>query len=111
MVDYYRGLIGLRMQMPGACDKTAGADKRVLWVKELAQDCVMACLDNRGSNSKWEQILMVFNCSSRSGNAQLPSGNWQILVDAENSFRWEKPETVTEKVRVAEYSAMILGLK
>ena len=111
LVDYYRGLIALRMQMPGVCDKSADAHKRVLWVKELAKDCVMACVDNKGKDSKWEQILMIFNCSDCSGNAQLPAGNWQILADGENSFCWKKEDMVCEKVRVAEFSAMILGRK
>ena len=111
LVDYYRGLIALRMQMPGVCDKTANAHKRVLWVKELARDCVMACVDNKGADSKWDQILMIFNCSDHSGNAQLPVGNWQILADGENAFRWKKEDLVCEEVRVAEFSAMILGCK
>ena len=90
LVDYYRGLIALRMQLPGLQDKSADAHKRILWVKELAKDCVMACVDNKGESSKWEQVLMVFNCSDRSGYAQLPAGNWQILLDAEDAFCWKK---------------------
>lgn len=110
LVNYYRGLIGLRMQLIGVQDKSANAHKRVLWVKELAKDCVMACVDNKGKDAKWEQILMIFNCSDRSGFAQLPAGSWQILADGEDSFRWQKDDAVSEKVKVAEYSAMILGL-
>ena len=111
LVDYYRGLIALRMRLPGVQDKSADAHKRVLWVKELAEDCVMACVDNKGKDSKWEQVLMIFNCSDRAGFAQLPAGNWQILADGESAFRWQRDNTVAEKVKVAEYSAMILGLK
>ena len=111
LVDYYRGLIGLRMQMPGVQDKSPYAHQRVLWVKELAKDCVMACVDNKGVDSKWQQILMIFNCSDHSGYAQLPAGNWQVLADGENSFRWQKHDTVEHKVNVPEFSAMILGLK
>ena len=111
LVDYYRGLIALRMQLPGVQDKSADAAKRVLWVKELAQDCVMACVDNKGADSKWQQVLMIFNCSGRSGKAALPGGNWQILADGENTFRWQEETIVSEKVPVAEFSAMILGLK
>ena len=109
LVNYYRGLIALRMQMPGMQDKSEHANQRVLWVKELAEDCVMACLDNKGG--KWQQVILIFNCSGRSGYAQLPAGTWQILADGENSFRWQKENLVSEKVNVAEYSAMILGLK
>ena len=71
----------------------------------------MACVDNKGADSKWEQILMIFNCSDRSGKAALPAGNWQILADGENAFRWQQETGVSEKVPVAEFSAMILGLK
>ena len=111
LADYYRGLIALRMQLPGVQDKTENAAKRVLWVKELATDCVMACLDNRGEGSKWEQLILIFNCSGRSGNAKLPEGNWQILVDGGSAFRWQKDSAVDTLVPVAEYSAMILGRK
>jgi len=111
LVDYYRGLIALRMQLPGLQDKSAGAAKRVLWVKELASDCVMACIDNKGKDSKWEQLILIFNCSDRAGDAQLPAGNWQILADGENAFRWQKCDIVSSKVNVAEFSAMILGMK
>jgi pullulanase len=109
LVDYYRGLIALRMQMPGVQDKTRDAAKRILWVKELAENCVMASVDNKGG--KWEKLILIFNCSDRSGNAALPHGNWQILADGENSFRWQKEDLVSEKVNVAEHSAMILGSK
>ena len=110
LVDYYRGLIALRMQMPGLCDKGMYAARRILWVKELEQDCVMACVDNKGADSKWEQSILIFNCSQHSCNAQLPAGTWQILADGENSFRWQKETSVSEKLEVPAYSAMILGL-
>jgi hypothetical protein len=99
------------MQLPGVCDKSAGADRRVLWVDEVAKDCVMACVDNRGAGSKWDRLLMIFNCADRSGDVQVPAGNWQILADGENSFRWQKEMLICAKVPVAAYSAVILGLK
>ena len=37
LVDYYRGLIVLRMQMPGIQDKSPNAHQRVLWMKELVE--------------------------------------------------------------------------
>ena len=111
LVDYYRGLIALRMQLPGLQDKTRDATKRILWVRELAENCVMACVDNRGADSKWEKLLLIFNCSDRSDNAALPEGSWQILADGENAFRWQTQTQVSEKVKVAQWSAMILGSK
>ena len=111
LVDYYRGLIALRMQLPGVQDKSRDGAKRILWVKEIAPDCVMACVDNRGKDSKWEKLALVFNCSEHFCNAVLPEGSWQILTDGENSFRWQKESTVGGGIPVAKYSAVILGSK
>ena len=111
LVDYYRGLIALRMQLPGLQDKGMYASQRILWVKEVAADCVMACVDNKGADSKWEQVLMIFNCSGVSVDSELPAGNWQILVDGENAFCWQKQELVSKTAQCAACSALILGLK
>ena len=111
LVDYYRGLIALRMQLPGLQDKSQDAAKRILWVKEIARDCVMACVDNRGADSKWEKILMIFNCSDAACEAVLPEGKWQLLADGENTFRWQKDNTAGKTVDAAQYTAWILGSK
>ena len=111
LVEYYRGLIALRMQLPGVQDKSGDAHKRILWVKEMAEDCVMACVDNRGQYAKWEKLLMIFNCSDRSETVRLPEGTWQILADGNSSMRWTENATCTDKVAVAMGSALILGSK
>ena len=109
LVDYYRGLIALRMRLPGLQDKSQNAAKRILWVKEVEENCVMACVDNK--DGKWAEVLLIFNCSDRSDSVELPQGDWQILADAESSFHWQEENVISEKVKVAEYSAMILGRK
>ena len=111
LVDYYRGLIGLRMQLVGLQDKSPGSHKRVLWVKELVKDCVMACVDNGGGDGHWQRILMIFNCADRFQDVRLPTGKWQLLVNGEDAFCWQRERAVPEKVRIPEYSAMILGMK
>ena len=111
LVDYYRGLIALRQQLPGMQDKTCNAAKRILWANEIAPDCVMACVDNTGKDGKWKKVLMIFNCRDAACNAELPAGDWQILVDGENSFRWQKTEVADASLNVAAYSAVILGEK
>lgn len=111
LVEYYRGLIALRMQMPGAQDKSGKAAARFLWVEEPAANCAMACMDNSGTGTQWQRVIMIFNCSERSVEVALPAGNWQILADGEDSLRWQKETLVTQKTPVAEYSALLLGLK
>ena len=41
--------------------------------------------------------------------SQLPAGTWQILADGENSFLWQKKTIVSNQIKVAPFSAMILG--
>ena len=71
----------------------------------------MACMDNSGTGTQWQRVIMIFNCSERSVEVALPAGNWQILADGEDSLRWKKETLVTQKTPVAEYSAQLLGLK
>ena len=111
LVDYYRGLIGLRFRMPGMQDKSHNAAKRILWMNELRPNVVAACMDNRGDNAKWEQIVMVFNCSDETVSCYAPEGKWQILVDGESSFRWEEALLAGEMLTVEAGTALILGCK
>ena len=111
LVEYYRGLIALRMQLPGLQDKGMYASRRILWVKEVAADCVMACVDNKGEGSKWEQVLLIFNCADAAVEAELPAGDWQLLADGESTFCWQKEEVVSGKTKAAQFSAVILGKK
>ncbi len=111
LVDYYRGLIGLRMQLPGLQDKTCLAEKRILWAKDVAPDCVMVCVDNSGEQSNWNEVLMIFNCSELSREVVLPEGRWQILADGRNSFRWREERYTAGKEEVKALSALLLGRK
>ena len=111
LVEYYRGLIGLRMQLPGMQDKTAKAHERILWVRELSPDFVVACMDNRGGDSPWEQIVMHFNCSDSDVTCHRAEGDWQVLVDGESSLHWEKEIFAGKKLTVKAGTALILGKK
>ena len=111
LVEYYRGLIGLRQQLPGMQDKTERASLRILETRQLAKDCVAACVDNRGAGSKWEKVLTVFNCGEETVSYQLPQGSWQILADGESSLRWKRTAMAGKTVAVQPYTALILGMK
>ena len=109
LADYYRGLIALRQQLPGLQDKSQEAGKRFLWAKELADNCVSVCLDNRGVESKWSQLLLAFNCSDAPAVLFFPEGSWQLLVDGESSLHWQQPKNVPHAVLVESHSAMYFG--
>ncbi len=110
LVDYYRGLIALRKQLPGVVDLTATACKRLLWVENEGAHCAVASMDNRGGDSPWDQLLFVFNCGDESMEYTVPQRTWQVLVDGESSFRWQE-EQMGERFTVPGQSAMILGLR
>ena len=109
LVDYYRGWIALRMQLPGLQDKTAQAAKRILWIQQKAQDCVTVCVDNRGENSKWSQLLMIFNCSAAAQTGTMPEGSWQLLADASSSFRWEENILAGKYMTTEAMGVVLLG--
>ena len=109
MVDYYRGLIALRLQCPGLQDKSVNAHKRILWAKDLSGNAVAVCLDNRGENSKWSKLLMIFCCDQQPQQLQLPEGKWQVLVNGDSSFQWQLHVTLSGSCTVPAGSALILG--
>ena len=109
LVDYYRGLIALRMQCPGLQDKSGKAGKRVLWSKDFEDNAVAVCLDNRGEGSKWENLLLAFNCGENARKLHLPEGKWQVLVDGDSAFQWKLHIGVRGSCTVPPKTALILG--
>ena len=109
LVDYYRGLIALRMQLPALQDKTADAAKRVVAAVDLAHNCVGVSIGNAGENSRWDKILLLCNGDSCQRELPLPSGIWQVLSDDVSSFRWQETVTAKNTVCVPARSAWILG--
>ena len=110
LVDYYRGLIALRKKLPGLQDKSEKAKDRILQAFEVAPNCAGVLLDNKGEDSKWEKLLLCFNCSKEPAALSLPQGRWQVLVDGENAFRWEENIYLEYKTQIPPQSALLLGL-
>lgn len=108
LVDYYRGLIALRMRLPGLCDKTPEARKRVLEVTAPAGNCAAVLLDNAG-DSPWKHVLLAYNAAGEAASLPLPQGDWEILADAASSFAWKEPRVVTDTAILEPVSALILG--
>jgi len=112
MVDYYRGLIALRKQMPAFCDKTDEAPGRIQML-ETGRGIVCFLADNRGGDGRWPELLVVYNANSHSVRDTIPEGVWQVLADGEDSWRWDKQgaERHLEQgsLTVAPVSATILG--
>lgn len=109
--EYYKGLIALRKQLPGLCDKSEEAKKRITNKKIENKGCVSFCVDNASEQekSRWTELFVVYNSSEETEKISLAEGKWEILVDGENSMKWKKAETVERMVEVQPGTAMILG--
>ena len=107
LVDYYRGLMALRMLLPGVRDKGETAAKRILKAVELQPGCAAVFLDN--APSKWDHLMLVVSARSDETEITLPGGTWQVLADGESSFRWKQPLVARDKITLSPVSALILG--
>ena len=103
-------MIALRKHLPGLCDKSADAGKRIFgqWKEE---GIVGFLVDNRSEEEVvlWETLMIVYNSRMTGAKIVLPKGEWEVLADAENTFRWQHPQAVAEHVQAAPVSVLILG--
>ncbi len=109
LVDYYRGLIALRMQLPALQDKSAQASVRFVSAVELAPGCVGISGSNEGGSCKWDKLLMLCNAGDEAREVPLPAGTWHLLADEASSFRWKKPTVHKGTILLPQVAVLILG--
>lgn len=106
---YYEGLIALRKQLPGLCDKSEAAGKRIYgyWKK---QGAVGFFVENRkeGEHTLWDTLYIIYNATEEEVETALPKGEWEVLLNEEDSFSWKKQKKA-EKATAAPLSALVLG--
>lgn len=112
LVEYYKGLIALRKQLPGLCDKSQDAEKRIhpVWKKRGA---LAILVDNTKENSStvWKTLFLLYNSREKEIEVELPEGEWEILADEDDSFSWKHPVKISGKAKVASVSVLLLGLR
>ena len=109
LVDYYRGLIALRKQLPALQDKTPLACRRVLFAADLSRDSVAVSLDNSGGSSRWKEVLMFFHANPAQRHTKLPEGSWELLVDGTSSFHWQKEQPCQKHITLEPSTVTIVG--
>lgn len=110
LVDYYRGLIGLRKKLVCLQDKTAQASERVVSAVNLAPGCAGISLRNNAAGTKWDKVLLIVNTDKQQRQqVDLPSGIWQVLADDKSSFRWKEYKTIIDVADMPPVSALILA--
>ena len=110
LVDYYRGLIALRKQLPGLCDKSPQAEGRIrtAWKRKgFAGFYVDNCRD--GEESPWKTLCILYNRRKKPLRVPLEGDGWEALADGRDSFLWKKPEQVRKEAQVEAVSILVLG--
>ncbi|MDE7218043.1 MAG: type I pullulanase [Oscillospiraceae bacterium] len=107
LADYYRGLIALRMQLPGLQDKSAAAGERIRCAPEPAKDCAALEVDN--GEGRWRRLFLAYSAGEETVSLSLPEGEWELLADGESSFWWRDPPVCSGTVPLPPVSAAIFG--
>ena len=114
LLEYYEGLISLRKKLPGLCDKSPNAFKRIT-EKNVWKDGVVSFLvDNRteqSSRDDWDQLLIIYNAEDKT-SVTLPSGNWTVLADKSGTDCLKQPSFTKDGQLIVEARCgMMLGRK
>ena len=110
LVEYYKGLIGLRKRLPGLCDKSVAAKRRFSDI-ELRPGLVSFMVDNRDENdtSRWKSLYVIYNSRRKAQELVPPEGAWEILLDIHRSDLWREPKLAGPKIEVEPISVLVLG--
>ena len=111
LVDYYRGLIGLRNVFPrlGAVDR---ASPDAIAFFDLEQPLVgwrLTALP--GDGAWWGALCVYYNPTEQEQPIRLPDGRWKLLSDGTSSSLWRGDSRILSGEAVlAPVSATIFGL-
>ncbi len=129
LVEYYRGLVSLRKQLPGLCDKSPSANRRIMDGKIHGDGVVSFRVDNKASRpSRGEELFIIYNASPEEhaiglpGHVEPAAGKsvlsekgrtqddiWEVLADGNETDCRKKTGITGNRVRVAAGSGMLLG--
>ena len=114
LLEYYEGLISLRKKLPGLCDKSPNAFKRITEKKVWKDGVVSFLVDNRteqSSRDDWDQLLIIYNAEDKT-SVTLPSGNWTVLADKSGTDCLKQPSFTKDGQLIVEARCgMMLGRK
>ena len=104
-------MIALRKTLPGLCDKSEQAEKRIKEVISPMYGAGAIRLDNSGKGAKYRELMILINTAKEPCVLALPEGEWDILADDTSSFLWKKPQKVSGEAEAAPVGALLLGLR
>ena len=109
LVEYYRGLIGLRSRLPGSVTNPQGPE-RISGMKR-SEGLVSFILDNRSADGseRWDCVKIIYNSSRAVRTASAGDGDWEILCTGEDSSLWKGHHPAEKGLMIAPQSVLILG--
>lgn len=112
LVNYYRGLIRLRKKLPGLCDKSPQAVKRIRSRRIHGEGVVSFLVDNKsqGSCGSWDNLFVIYNAADEDWDIMIPEGSWEVLADGRETDCRKAAEKTKKGIRVEAHSGMLLGL-
>ena len=110
LVEYYKGLIALRRQLPGLCDKSSRAAERISDIYK-SDGVVGFTVDNTSEafSSEWDRLRIIYNSTKSGISYKLPGEGWEILCDASDSGMWRHRFPAGNRVTAESQSVLILG--
>ncbi len=110
LIRYYAGLIALRKQCAGLCDKCETASDRFIktWAGSRWAAYLLDNTDTDG-NASWTELYVVYNAGDKPLLRRLPPGRWTVLADASDSFLWRQQHIVRDEIAAGPKGALILG--
>ena len=110
LVDYYRGLLGLRAQFPrlSASDAASPAAIRFFSLEQPLVGWTLPAAP--GDGAAWRALCVFYNPTEEEKRVRLPDGQWKLLSDGVSSALWKGPSRVCGgEVTLLPYSATIFG--
>ena len=111
LVDYYRGLLGLRTAFPRLSSSDRCAPDALQFFS-LEQPLVGWTLPAApGDGAQWQALCVFYNPTDCCHTVPLPSGRWKLLCDGTSSFLWRGDSPLcTGQAQLAPCSATVFGL-
>lgn len=109
LVDYYKGLIALRKQISGLCNKSENSYKHIndMW----KQKQVVGFSVNNDKDSLWSQVKVIYNASNKDFEVESLDKDFEVLCDGNDSMLWKKKISAKAPIKVGKQSVLILGKK
>ena len=110
LVDYYRGLLGLRAQFPrlSASDTASPAAIKFFSLEQPLVGWTLPAAP--GDGAAWRALCVFYNPTEEEKRVHLPDGQWKLLSDGVSSALWKGPSRVCGgEVTLLPYSATIFG--